>query len=797
MELKSKGIVAVLVLAVSLAVPAVLLITLSTAVTTFATSDWTTELWGWDRVSNSWVSGNLAGYPEGDLVGFKFIITNKQNVAAQVPQVNSFYDYFNAGKNAVGIDAEVMWMYAKGPRSSIDFTSRFPPASYNSITPDVYNAFFKYQGGVRQNYYQFNAGSFGTLGPGETLIIYFQAHLAETVYWKTVMTPIDPDESGSQQPVPGPHNGAASFPGASLQVGLALVYTGTKTETQSIPVTYASGSISGYKFNDLDADGADMEPDEPGLEGWVITLDGYDEVGHHIVLQTTTTSTGSYTFSELPLGTFNIMETLKAGWSQTYPPAPGTHQVTITEEQRVVTNKNFGNYQPGNISGYKWNDLNGDGVWSLGEPALEDWTINLLKWDGSDFVLVDQTTTDINGYYEFTGLTAGLYRVSEELPTGWTQTAPSTGSYIVNVASGANIQNKNFGNFKNVEITACKYEDVTGDGFSSDDTPVAGWTVRLYKDNVLFDAKTTGSDGCYTWSDLGPGSYKVDEVIPAGWTATSDTEHDFGTVTSGGTYTWTFTNFKLGKISGYKWNDLNGDGVWDTNEPGLEGWTINLYGDSTLIGTTTTNINGYYEFVNLPPGTYTVSEVLQAGWSQTYPPAPGTHQVTITSGANIQNKNFGNRMPLVYCWETAYAYGGSYAIPFTNYGFSNWGWTNGPIDYGTYTWDIYAGAGRNDLTKGTKVGSVSIVYDSATGTLTWKVNLVSPYILENDEHKEEVHVYVGSNPLPTYKKGRTTVQTVAPGQYPYTGSEGSVSGLSGQVYVIVHAVVGIPCEPMV
>ncbi|MEM4486422.1 MAG: hypothetical protein QW116_04155, partial [Zestosphaera sp.] len=98
MELKSKGIVAVLVLAVSLAVPAVLLITLSTAVTTFATSDWTTELWGWDRVSNSWVSGNLAGYPEGDLVGFKFIITNKQNVAAQVPQINSFYDYFNAGK---------------------------------------------------------------------------------------------------------------------------------------------------------------------------------------------------------------------------------------------------------------------------------------------------------------------------------------------------------------------------------------------------------------------------------------------------------------------------------------------------------------------------------------------------------------------------------------------------------------------------------------------------------------------------------------------------------------------------
>lgn len=33
--------------------------------------------------------------------------------------------------------------------------------------------------------------------------------------------------------------------------------------------------------------------------------------------------------------------------------------------------------------------------------------------------MIDTTTTDVNGYYEFTGLAAGNYTVREELPAGW------------------------------------------------------------------------------------------------------------------------------------------------------------------------------------------------------------------------------------------------------------------------------------------------------------------------------------------------------------------------------------------
>jgi len=61
--------------------------------------------------------------------------------------------------------------------------------------------------------------------------------------------------------------------------------------------------------------------------------------------------------------------------------------------------------------------------------------------------------------------------------------------------------------------------------------------------------------------------------------------------------------------------------------------------------------------------------------------------------------------------ETAWAYGGDLATPFnTILGGNAWGWTNGPLSEGSsYTFDLYAGAGRNNLSAGTLVGELSVV----------------------------------------------------------------------------------------
>ena len=100
-----------------------------------------------------------------------------------------------------------------------------------------------------------------------------------------------------------------------------------------------------------------------------------------------------------------------------------------------------------------------------------------------------------------------------------------------------------------------------------------------------------------------------------------------------------------GCIEGMKWNDANGNGVINPGELGLSGWTIQLSGP--VSATTTTGAGGTYRFCGLPPGTYTVSEVVQSGWVRTFPPPPGTHTVTLALNQTASNINFGNRPIIV------------------------------------------------------------------------------------------------------------------------------------------------------
>jgi hypothetical protein len=54
------------------------------------------------------------------------------------------------------------------------------------------------------------------------------------------------------------------------------------------------------------------------------------------------------------------------------------------------------------------------------------------------------TYTSSSGSYSFTGLPAGTYYVSESLPSGYTQTAPSGSSITVNLSTGQNASGDNF-----------------------------------------------------------------------------------------------------------------------------------------------------------------------------------------------------------------------------------------------------------------------------------------------------------------------------------------------------------------
>jgi hypothetical protein len=79
------------------------------------------------------------------------------------------------------------------------------------------------------------------------------------------------------------------------------------------------------------------------------------------------------------------------------------------------------------INGMKFEDLDGDGFWTEGEPGIAGWTIRLLQ-NGTE---LSNTATDTQGTYSFDNLQSDIYEVKEDTLPGWNQTTPGSGSYIV------------------------------------------------------------------------------------------------------------------------------------------------------------------------------------------------------------------------------------------------------------------------------------------------------------------------------------------------------------------------------
>jgi len=100
-----------------------------------------------------------------------------------------------------------------------------------------------------------------------------------------------------------------------------------------------------------------------------------------------------------------------------------------------------------------------------------------------------------------------------------------------------------------------------------------------------------------------------------------------------------------GSISGCKYQDADNNGEITEAEKlagGLPSWGIVLAGD--FAASQSTDANGCYTFAGLAGGSYTVSEVQQSGWLQTYP-LGGSYEVILGDGIYEASKNFGNYFP--------------------------------------------------------------------------------------------------------------------------------------------------------
>jgi hypothetical protein len=266
------------------------------------------------------------------------------------------------------------------------------------------------------------------------------------------------------------------------------------------------------------------------------------------------------------------------------------------------------------VQACKLEDLDANPSTAADRVPVSGWEVKLYK-DGN---LLDTALTGANGCYTWSNLDPGhAYSVSETVPANWYAWTPPT--VVLDPIPSGGTGTATFVNSKKVAVKACKLEDVDGNpATAADRAPVEGWEVKLYKDGNLLHTALTGTDGCYTWSNLDPShEYSVSETVPANWYAWTPTTVALNPIASGGTGTVTFVNSELASLGDRVWWDYDHDGIQDDGElePGIEGIRVELWqcDGTAAFDSTLTDEDGYYLFDDLMPGAYYVKFILPEG----------------------------------------------------------------------------------------------------------------------------------------------------------------------------------------
>ncbi|MBZ0302303.1 MAG: carboxypeptidase regulatory-like domain-containing protein, partial [Anaerolineae bacterium] len=414
---------------------------------------------------------------------------------------------------------------------------------------------------------------------------------------------------------------------------------------------FRRASIGDYVWADADFDGI-QDSGEPAFAN--ITVELFNGAG---VSQGTdiTDASGLYLFDNLIPGSYYLVFTPPANYDVTLPnqggndavdsdPAIATNQTSTTQ---LTSNEDdmtwdAGLVQLATLGDYVWEDINGDGIQDGGEPLIQGVTVQLYNLSNT---LIATDVTDASGLYLFTDVYPGSYYLHFVAPNGYAITqinqggndavdsdaAPANGNTgTINLSPGEDDRDWDAGLYRPASLGNFVWRDFDRDGIQdggATEYGIVGVVVNLYDSGDNFIATTTtDSNGSYNFTNLAPGTYYVEFVLPTvGWEFTlqdqggSDAVDSDADFSSGQTATTTLDSgdndltldaglFPLASIGDFVWHDLDADGVQDSGEPGVANVTVTLYDSTdTQVGApTTTNGTGFYQFVNLQPGDYYV-----------------------------------------------------------------------------------------------------------------------------------------------------------------------------------------------
>lgn len=457
-------------------------------------------------------------------------------------------------------------------------------------------------------------------------------------------------------------------------------------------------SLGDRVFVDLNNDGL-QSAGEPGVANVVAQLysagiDGIQGNGDDaLVSSTVTDALGQYLFTNLNAGNYYVVfSNLPASYTAATANV-GSNDALDSDGGAILSGSSttglyilaagqdnltvdFGLVPPANtntLGNYVWYDLDGDGLQDANESGvpgvmavLTDANGTIIDRDGNGTNGVQPivSTTDANGFYLFTGLSDGTYRVQfSNLPDGFGLTSPSatntvngsdadlTNSRTTPVAlNGSNRNDLTLdGGLVSTRAALGNYvwDDLNRDGIQdAGEPPVAGVTVTLYAGDgtTVLASAITNASGQYFFSNLTEGNYVVGfSTLPRGteFTSADATTENLGTdsdadMVTGKTAVITLAagevnlNIDAGirtiipaSVGDYVWLDINSNGLQDVNEPGIGGVIATLYdasnnpvgsaitdGKGAYLITNVTPGNGYYVvFSNLPGGSFTTQNV--------------------------------------------------------------------------------------------------------------------------------------------------------------------------------------------
>ncbi|MCB0573675.1 MAG: hypothetical protein KDC61_03815, partial [Saprospiraceae bacterium] len=414
---------------------------------------------------------------------------------------------------------------------------------------------------------------------------------------------------------------------------------GCTIEAQITLTCVQPASISNLTWIDENANGI-QDPGEDPLPNVTVVLDGVDVNGNPVNETAITGAAGQYLFDNLWPGTYKLtFATPPGGYvlttandpdandgndSDADPSMGGMTVFEVLTPGENNTDYDAGYYIPASIGNFVWEDLDADGEQDPGEPGLQGVPVTLTGTDGQGNPVNKTTTTDVDGSYLFDELVPGDYKLTFATLPGLvgsplnqaagddaqdSDADPAMGGMTATetLVSGENNPNYDAGYFAPVKVGDYVWFDENANGVQDAGEPgIENVEVKLLDgagSPVLADAggnpvanQFTDANGLYLFDNLVPGVYKVMFINPnpakytltikdAGTDDAQDSDANQAMLMSDPTgflssgeedLTLDAGFFAKVKVGDFVWHDLNGNGIQDAGEPGIENVPVTL-----------------------------------------------------------------------------------------------------------------------------------------------------------------------------------------------------------------------------